>query len=199
MTRPPSYRVWCPALEQDGSVVSIFLTRGGRSRPPEGGRAFFEAVLSTAGVTATLDAWGVEPFLTSYFSRDWEECWEARLLVSGSVRLTDTDASNGAGVDEEPSGEAPSPQALPVRVLADFTGRDSAERCRAVLAEHSRAAKWGDLAYDRYEIRKVGRRHWQLAVDVTTAEPSQLSGILDAAEDVRETCETNGGRTHVST
>ncbi|MCA1707369.1 MAG: hypothetical protein LC808_30520 [Actinobacteria bacterium] len=196
MSETPAYYAWYPVLDKKKSAASIILTRGERERPPVGGRNFFDAVLDAAGIQAELAAWGVQSFLSSYFSeKDWEESWDARLLLSEPATLKSESTINGVGVFVDPDSEEEPARSLPVRVLADFARRREADDCRTELKEQAAKAKWNEIHYERYAIRDIGAKHKQLVVDVATRERDRLAEAIDAAERVIATCERHGGRT----
>jgi hypothetical protein len=219
MSNEFSYYGWYPISRSNKEVVSIFLTRGACRRAPVEGRAFFEAVLSAAQVDATLLAWGVRPFYSSYFTGpgSWQECWEGRLLlthklVHGHSRRP---VVVHVGISTSPQKTDEPYQWLPVVVLADFTSLDAARTCRAALVERNAAARWDDIHYDRFAIRDVGPRHKQLQIDVTSvvreelrrdrltreinadrADRVRLQQVIPVADQVMAVCEQHGGRTH---
>jgi hypothetical protein len=196
MDTAPAYRAWHPSAERDGTV-SVLLTGGTRRRAPSGGREFFEHVLAVAGVDADLVAWGVHPFVTSYFTANgWEECWNAILLTAGAVRLPDHPVE-GVAVLAEPDREDEPATYLPLRVVADFGRRADAMRCRADLRGIAAEARWNEIHYERYLFRDVAARHQQLCVDITTAERGTLPDLVPAARKVMAVCVRHGGRVQV--
>jgi hypothetical protein len=190
------YYAWYPSQESGGKAVSILLTGGWRTTQPVGNREFFVAVLSSAGVDADLMAWGIEPFMTCYFSgAEWQECWNARLLATGAIKLPDRPVKR-APVNADPGLAEKPTDSLPVRVLADFTRRTEATRCRAALRKRANEARWNEIHYERYLVREVGRQHVQLLVDVVTVERARFTDVVPAAEEVMEICTSHGGRLH---
>lgn len=202
MSELPTYYVWYPALNKKRDKVSIILTRGSNERPPVG-RPFFEAVLDAAGIQGELLTGGVHPFLSCYFSgKDWQEFWDATLLLSEPASSKPESTIEGVGVFVEPDSYEKPASTVTVCVLADFARRRDADDCRAELKEQAAKAKWNEVHYSRYTLRDVGARHKQLVVDVATRErdrPDRLREAIDAAELVIATCERHGGRTHPST
>lgn len=197
----PAYYAWYPTLGKGGGTASIILTPGHSRRAPTGGRDFFEAILEAVGIEAELNAWGVQPFLSSYFvTADWEEGWLASLLV-GNGRMTRpaTDVVNRPIMTTAETQDALT-STLPVRVFADFTSSKKVKDCRAELKAHAAEAKWNEIHYERYATRDIGVRHKQLVVDVVTCDRSRLIGdfsrkIVDAVAHVITTCERYDGRT----
>lgn len=196
MSDRPAYYAWFPTLDKKKDGASILLTRGSHERPPAGGRNFFEAVLDASGIDGDLAAWGVQPFITSYFSNEkWQECWDAKLLLS-DAKIESGSKVVRAAVYVEPDDEGEPSLSLPVRVLADFTRRREADECRAELKEQAANAKWNEIHYERYALRDVGAKHKQLLIDVATRKRDQLDDeVLKAARQVIATCERLGGRT----
>ena len=195
MNHAPFFRAWYPVLEGDGTVASVILTEGVRRRAPAGGHVFFSTLMDLVGITGQLVAWGVHPFVSAYFNkREWQECWDAKLIVSDGARTFDKVAA-GVGVFVEPDEETPPSTYLPVRVFADFAQRGDAQRCKAELKERADQAAWNELHYEGYSIRDVGYQQEQLIVNVSTTERSDLARVIDAAGTVVEICERHGGRT----
>lgn len=196
MNRIPSYHAWYPVLERRSAGASVILTPGVHLRAPLGGRTFFETLMTLTGIAGELVAWGTHPFVSAYFNKgDWQEAWDARLILDDATRTYSDNTVSGVGIFVEPDGEEPPSLYLPVRVFADFTRRQDAEQCRAALKEQAAKAEWNELHYEGYLIRDVGPRLKQLVVNVSTAERSELPQTIDAAGKVITICERHGGRT----
>jgi hypothetical protein len=175
-------------------MVSILLTRGECSTLPVGGRRFFEAVLSAAGIEAGLEVWYAEPFYSSYFTGGaWEECWEARLILTRAIELPARSTVRAAPVDTVPEHVESAPADIPVRALADFDGRAPAENCRDVLQARTPSPS-GQVLWERYQIREVARDLAQLVVEVRTAPVEQLDELIPYAETTLAACVSCGGR-----
>jgi hypothetical protein len=188
-----AYHAWFPAVRR--GELSVLLTRGERAARPVGSREFYAAVLAATGVEAQIAAWGVESLLTSYFTGDFEEAWEARLLVDGTPTLPDEPAA-GVAVPAD-SGVAEPPELLPVVVLADFEQKKAALGCRDALREESARARAEEVHYERYAVRQVARRHVQLLVQVLTVPAADPARGVDAAARVIEVSREHGGRIQV--
>lgn len=188
---------------------------------PSGGRSFFETVLAATQVDAPLMSWGVWPFYSSYFAGPgtWQECWEARLLLTHKLTYgrTRRPAVVCVGIPTPPQMTDESYQWIPVVMLADFTSLDAARTCSAALIERNAAARSDDIHCGRFAIRDVGPRHKQLQIDVTSvirdglrheqlnmdvdadrAGRARLQRVLPAADRVIAICEQHGGRTHAT-
>ncbi|WP_410667672.1 hypothetical protein [Amycolatopsis sp. cmx-4-68] len=173
------------------------MTSGSHASAPIGPRSFFEELLDLAGITGQLVGWRANPFMSAYFTTgDWEECWDAKLILSGA-ELSTQHTIAGVGIYTEPEEEEPPSRYLPIRVFADFTRRKHAVECRKHLEELAAEAKWNDVHYAGYSIRDVGPQHKQLVVNVSAADrTSDFSRFIDAAGTVMSICENHGARVH---
>jgi hypothetical protein len=189
-----SYHVWYPTVERSGDIVQLLLTRGRlRTAPlPISGPPFFGEVLSAAGVEANVVSGGIDPFLTSYFTGEWEECWELRILVDGSARLPAGAEVAGAPVHGDPqaAGEA---NTAAVWVLADFDRRKDATACQKQLRDERDKGPWDEIRHDRVRIRDVGARHKQVVVELSTYK-REVPDVIAAAERFATVCADHGGR-----
>jgi hypothetical protein len=199
----PSYFLWHPSIRQQGDVVGVVLTRGERTRGPEGGRQFFEGLLRRCGISAELTAWGIHEFVTSYFGRHgagtselerWEECWEVLLLVDGKVDPSAVRDLVAEPLELQPETENEAHRTLPVRVIADFSTREALTACTARLRDHAQSSNtWRSKVYERYQERALTPNLRQLWVDLTSTERPQIGPILDQARLVVEICQSMMG------
>lgn len=194
MTRIPSYYAWHPSAEKK-DLLSVYLTAGRYRRAPEGHRAFFESVLAAVGIEEPLHLWGVHPFTTSYFTgKDWEECWDARLVMEDKVGSV-PDLAGGVPVTSDPGLTSDPEDYVQVRVLADFTTRKDAERCRAALKERADRAAGDEVHYSRVLIRNLGGSRKQVRCDVGSVKRERLPRLIEAAEEAQAICKRHGGHT----
>lgn len=199
-----AYFLWHPSLESKGRVVSLLLTRASRQRAPESGREFFEELLTQCGISAGLTAWSVHNFITAYFQKSeridvapqWEECWEALLLVDRVVKMTELRKLIGLPFPLNPDQEFDPHIRVPLRVIANFESKKQAKKCMAALKEHALTSKdWPSGVYG-YELRRVSGDIQQLWIDVTFVDRiGTITSILKAQE-VMSICENMDGLVH---
>jgi hypothetical protein len=198
-----SYFLWHPRLRQGGGVVAVVLTRGQRTRAPESGRAFFEALLEKCGIEQELTAWGIHEFVTAYFTRhdttaperrSWEECWEVLLLVDTPVKSSSLARLVGAPLHVAPETENEAHRTIPVRVIADFRTKESAKVCVAKLRAHAQASEtWQPRVFERYQEQTLSSDTHQVWIDLISANRSDVAQAFDQGRLVMELCEKMGG------
>ena len=195
-----AYVGWLAHVESDDEVVSVTLTPGTHRRCPEGGREFFESVLRAAGCMAPLEAGGAEPFLTNYFSGDtWEECWEARLLLTSKLEKRPALSRGPFDISMPPASELEPMPRLPVRVFADFSSRQQALKCRDALKAHASQARWDEIHFLGYRPRELDALRVQLVIDVATAERTDMEKVVAAAREAIRIAESHGASTRATT
>lgn len=195
------YFAWYPSLEPTRDTVSTILTRGQCAKTPLGGSQFAACIAAAAGLKLSPTNFVCDEFVTRYFQGPeaadrWEECWDLRLFFPEKLQKPGLNELVNFPIREMPETVGEYRVHIPVRVIADFNSKSTAEACRSQLRAKAReqAIHWSD----RYAIRTVARQHVQLLIDVGMAERSRLSKLFPAALQIMEICEQLGGRTSVA-
>ena len=198
-TSEPFYYAWHPVVESPPDAVSVLLSPGSHRQTPLSGNKFALSVAAAAGLSAPQVMFGCDEFVTSYFSgagedgRQWQECWDMRLLFSEELPKRAVKDLSKFPVAEPPDSVGEFRAQIPVRVIADFDSAEACAKCKNALQERANAQtiRWPD----RYAIRDISPGHQQLCVDIGTVERARVNELLADATKIMAICEELGGRT----